>query len=344
MSGVALITLRVGTPDLDPAMPSSQQNPSPQQQPDYPPQSHQRKNHLQVAHQPLRNSADTFPNYTAWAASYLKMKPAHHFQEGLRILVMDADPICLLILDRMLRQCSYHVTTCGGATKALELLREDKDKFDLVISDVYMPDMDGFKLLELVRDEMDLPVVHKLVSISPFPACVVAFAKMCSHKNKFLVMFLQEELILWPCLSPVVPADRETSIVMKGITCGACNYLLKPVRIEELRNIWQHVVRKLRREPKEHSGSFEDGEINQQGGTRDADNTSSAIVASTKTISDSMDHGVKRPMHSKPTNVSSQVLLHLVPTSQAQAPVQQQLSPAQYTQQHSQPYSLMVQL
>ncbi|XBI00139.1 hypothetical protein VPH35_129290 [Triticum aestivum] len=29
---------------------------------------------------------------------------------------------------------------------------------------------------------------------------------------------------------------------MKEITHGACNYPLKPVRIEELRNIWQHVV------------------------------------------------------------------------------------------------------
>jgi YesN/AraC family two-component response regulator len=50
------------------------------------------------------------------------------------------------------------VTTCGRATEALELLREDKDKFDLVITDVYMPDMDGFELLQLVGLEMDLPV------------------------------------------------------------------------------------------------------------------------------------------------------------------------------------------
>ncbi|KAL6012112.1 hypothetical protein ACLOJK_002588 [Asimina triloba] len=31
---------------------------------------------------------------------------------------------------------------------------------------------------------------------------------------------------------------------MKGITHGACDYLLKPVRIEELKNIWQHVIRR----------------------------------------------------------------------------------------------------
>ncbi len=56
------------------------------------------------------------------------------------------------------------VTTCGRATKAWEVLREDKDKFDLVISDAYMLAMDGFKLLELVGLEMDLPIISKFVS------------------------------------------------------------------------------------------------------------------------------------------------------------------------------------
>lgn len=36
--------------------------------------------------------------------------------------------------------------------------------------------------------------------------------------------------------------DKER--VMKGVIRGACDYLMKPVRIEELRTIWQHVVRK----------------------------------------------------------------------------------------------------
>jgi len=38
---------------------------------------------------------------------------------------------------------------------------------------------------------------------------------------------------------------------MKGITHGACDYLLKHVRIEELKNIWQHVVRKKRIDSKD---------------------------------------------------------------------------------------------
>ena len=56
---------------------------------------------------------------------------------------------------------SVAVTTCGLAREALRLLRERKDGYDIVISDVNMPDMDGFKLLEHVGLELDLPVISQ---------------------------------------------------------------------------------------------------------------------------------------------------------------------------------------
>lgn len=46
---------------------------------------------------------------------------------------------------------------------------------------------------------------------------------------------------------------------MKGISHGACDYLLKPVRIEELKNIWQHVIRKKKLEPKDQKKSSNQG-------------------------------------------------------------------------------------
>ncbi|XP_058781876.1 two-component response regulator ORR24-like [Vicia villosa] len=42
----------------------------------------------------------------------------------------------------------------------------------------------------------------------------------------------------------MLSACGDTNLLMKGISHGACDYLLKPVRLEELRNIWQHVVRR----------------------------------------------------------------------------------------------------
>ncbi|VVA24646.1 PREDICTED: two-component response regulator [Prunus dulcis] len=156
------------------------------------------------------------------------------FPAGLRVLVVDDDPTCLMILEKMLRTCLYEVTKSNRAEIALKLLRENKNGFDIVISDVHMPDMDGFKLLERVGLEMDLPVI-------------------------------------------MMSADDGKSVVMKGVTHGACDYLIKPVRIEALKNIWQHVVRKKKNEWKEveQSGSVEEGD-RQPKPSDDADYSSSA--------------------------------------------------------------------
>ncbi|PNH08582.1 Two-component response regulator ARR1 [Tetrabaena socialis] len=125
------------------------------------------------------------------------------FPAGLRLLVVDDDPLCLKVTEQMLRKCSYEVTTCTNATSALALLREKNMDYDLVLSDVYMPDMDGFKLLEVVGLELDLPVI-------------------------------------------MMSSNGDTSNVLRGVTHGACDYLIKPVRLEELRNLWQHVIRRRR--------------------------------------------------------------------------------------------------
>ncbi|KAF7104537.1 hypothetical protein CFC21_105429 [Triticum aestivum] len=81
------------------------------------------------------------------------------FPEGLRVLVVDDDRVCLKVLEALLRRWKYQPTTVMDAKTALRMLMAGKQQFDLVITDVCMPDMDGFKLLELIRLEMDLPVI-----------------------------------------------------------------------------------------------------------------------------------------------------------------------------------------
>jgi hypothetical protein len=74
------------------------------------------------------------------------------------------------------------LSLCFCSDDIWELLRKGKDKFDLVLSDVYMPDMDGFKILELVDIEMDLPVISKLFSISHIePSCVLLLCRLAIY-------------------------------------------------------------------------------------------------------------------------------------------------------------------
>ena len=70
----------------------------------------------------------------------------------------------------------------------------------------------------------------------------------------------------------MLSAHSDTKLVMKGITHGACDYLLKPVRIEQLKNIWQHVVRKKKPDSKDQITASNQDKA--WGGTGEAGQTS----------------------------------------------------------------------
>ena len=62
------------------------------------------------------------------------------------------------------------VTTAQNGITALNLLRENKNNFDLLMTSVDLPNMDGFKLLKLVGIKTNIPVLCKysLVLFYPF--------------------------------------------------------------------------------------------------------------------------------------------------------------------------------
>jgi two-component system response regulator AtoC len=75
-----------------------------------------------------------------------------------RILIVDDDPHFLRVLTRILSGENFVVTPAGAACDALELVKSAQ--FDLIISDLRMPECDGLSLLESLRQAgNDIPVI-----------------------------------------------------------------------------------------------------------------------------------------------------------------------------------------
>lgn len=73
------------------------------------------------------------------------------------ILVVDDDVEILRILTRSLELEGYDVTTAADGRSALATL--DDSKPDLVILDIVMPELDGFQVLDLMRQRSNVPVI-----------------------------------------------------------------------------------------------------------------------------------------------------------------------------------------
>ncbi|HEU0005110.1 MAG TPA: response regulator [Terriglobia bacterium] len=79
---------------------------------------------------------------------------------GQRILVVDDSLAWLHLARKILTAAGYQVHACKYPPDALSLLKENSQQFDLVITDLQMPCLDGIELAaELLKINSALPVV-----------------------------------------------------------------------------------------------------------------------------------------------------------------------------------------
>ncbi len=86
-----------------------------------------------------------------------------------RLLFVDDSPFFRNMLTPVLKAAGYEVTTCEGARNALDILKEDST-YDVVVSDIEMPEMNGFELAEALRSDnrlARLPVIALSSLTSP---------------------------------------------------------------------------------------------------------------------------------------------------------------------------------
>ncbi|CAK9158244.1 unnamed protein product [Ilex paraguariensis] len=122
----------------------------------------------------------------------------------LRVLLVEADDSTRQIIAALLRKCSYKVATVSDGLKAWEVLKGRPHNIDLILTEVELPSISGFALLTLIAE-------HELC------------------KNIPVIMMSSQDSV---------------STVYQCMLRGAADFLVKPVRKNELRNLWQHVWRR----------------------------------------------------------------------------------------------------
>lgn len=84
-----------------------------------------------------------------------------------RILVVDDYPDTLISLKAVLEMEGFEVETSSNGSEALEKIRTLY--FDLVISDIEMPEITGIELVKRIRDQFpDFPIILMSCSLSKY--------------------------------------------------------------------------------------------------------------------------------------------------------------------------------
>lgn len=73
----------------------------------------------------------------------------HHNRTFHNVIAIDNDEVLLLMLKEMYAQEGIHCYTCTDAAELMEMIR--KKKYNLLLTDLNMPEINGFELLELLR-------------------------------------------------------------------------------------------------------------------------------------------------------------------------------------------------
>lgn len=68
---------------------------------------------------------------------------------GFKVLVVDDDVDTRELIEWVLKRAGAEVTTAGSAAEAMAAL--DRSRFHVLVSDIMMPDEDGYSLLRRVR-------------------------------------------------------------------------------------------------------------------------------------------------------------------------------------------------
>ena len=113
---------------------------------------------------------------------------------GKNVLVVDDDVRNLFALTTVFERYNINVVTAESGKEAVQIVNDDKQKIDMVLMDIMMPEMDGYETTQKIRRE---------------------------HKNNTLPIIA--------VTAKAMKGDRQ-----KCIEAGASDYITKPLKIDQL--------------------------------------------------------------------------------------------------------------
>ena len=113
---------------------------------------------------------------------------------GKNVLVVDDDVRNLFALTTVFERYNINVVTAESGKEAVQIINDDKQKIDMVLMDIMMPEMDGYETTQKIRRE---------------------------HKNNTLPIIA--------VTAKAMKGDRQ-----KCIEAGASDYITKPLKIDQL--------------------------------------------------------------------------------------------------------------
>lgn len=87
--------------------------------------------------------------------------------DGVKVLVVDDEPDTLQLTQALLASCGAHPLVASNAQAALDIL--DRERPQLIVSDIAMPDVDGYELVRRVRRHTDTRLAQvPVIALSAF--------------------------------------------------------------------------------------------------------------------------------------------------------------------------------
>jgi PAS domain S-box-containing protein len=142
---------------------------------------------LARAHSKERSNSEQSQPSAAPSASFGRLPRLN----GLRLLLVEDDLDAQEIFAMALKQCGAEVTAVASAAKALDALRESK--IDILVSDIQMPEMNGYELMGRVRT---------LEGLRNIPAIALTAYTRAEDRTRSLLAGFQAHLS-----KPIEPAE-----------------------------------------------------------------------------------------------------------------------------------------